>query len=195
MRTGADREDARVMDHLGAERDDAWPLRDVEVALIARANVRRPGANATRAEREVLRAIGRATRLRCGCRGARPLDGGRNEWRDAAVGWVDDERRAIVDDAFGEPALIVVADLRVGGTELSFAVERGEDQLVCEEAAATVHQLLERLLQLRQFLTADRRAPGPLLRALERRHVVVGPDALQVGAAIRHARNRPHLVG
>ena len=191
VRAGADREDARVVNHLGAERDDVRTLRDLEVALIAGASVGRAGADAARAEGEILRAIGRAACLLRGLQRAGPLGRARRERREAAVRRVDDERRAIVEDALGQPALVVVARLRVAGAELRLAVERRQDQFVGEERIAAVHQRLDLLLQVGQLRVGHRRASRELRGALERRHVVVRPHALHVGAAVGHPWHRP----
>src|SRR5688572_16183899 len=113
VRSGADREDARIVDHLCAQRDDAGTLRDVEVALIASAEIRSAGADTARAHTEILHAIGGSAALSRRRLCARTLGGSRRGRGNATIRRVDDERRPVVPNALGQPALIVVARLRV----------------------------------------------------------------------------------
>ena len=87
--------------------------------------------------------------------------------------------------------LVVVAHLRVGGAELLLAVERRGEELVGEERIAAVHQLRGLRLDVGELGVGHRGAKPELLRPLERRHAVVGPDALEVGTAVGRARHRP----
>ena len=194
VRAAVTREDARVVNHLAAQRDDARPLRDLEVALIAGADVRRAIADATRTQRQVLRTIGWPSGFLGRGLFAGAL-GRAGRWsRNAAVRRIDDERGAVVPHAVGQPRLVVVAHLRVAGAELGLAVDRGRDELVGKERVAAVHHPGRALLQVRELGVGHRGAQAELLRPLERRHAVVGPHALEVGMTVRHPRHGPRFA-
>ena len=85
------RKDARVVNHLAAQRDDARALRDLEVALITGADVRCAIADAARAQRQVTGPIRRSSALLGRGLRACALRRARCESRDPAVGWIDDQ--------------------------------------------------------------------------------------------------------
>ena len=83
--------------------------------------------------------------------------------------------------ALDQPELVVVAGAGIVRVGIRDVVEDGEDEAVAElRVAVVLGDLRRELLQLGDFRVGEPLFAFPLLRALQRRHGVVRPDALKV---------------
>ena len=121
------------------------------------------------------------------------------QWRDPAVRWIDNQRRAIVEfpldhleGAAGRGRAFEAID--IGERSEIDRVSRGKIGVgVLEETIGTPSQLGD-------FLVGERRPSFEQLRTFERRRAVVQPHALEVGMAIgtdagRTSVGRAHPAG
>src|SRR5262249_4740068 len=116
----------------------------------------------------------------------------RSERRNPTVGWIGNQRRAIVEFSLDEPEMIVVARAAVDGGERFRARQRGFEDAVTERGVATTAEKLRRSglhcvkLRRRQLRLASQRG-----RPLQRCGNIVPPNALQIGLAVDGSGNLP----
>ena len=102
-----------------------------------------------------------------------------------------------------QPEVVVVAGpLRVllgdpvAGLIVGPVGERGAEHALAERGVGlAVEELRGALGQRRNLLVGQERRVGQLFRPLQRRRRVTGPDALQIGMAVRGARHGPVVAG
>ena len=130
-----------------------------------------------------------------GCpRPARSASGVRGGIRPS--GRIDDQRGSVVEVALDEPELIVVAGPGIVRVDVGDPGQGRQGQLIAEHGIEAVRRHVGgggsergKLLVGQAGLARPRRGP------LERRGIVVRPDALQVRIAIRGAGNAPLAGG
>ena len=174
MRAPIEGDDADVVHHLVADDDGVARLQDLEVGVVGRRDHRRPDvapADAALGQRSRLRAVGDARPGAIGDPRGLALSRLGSQRRQLPVARIGDERRAqpnVLRIVLILPDGIVVVDvvLRLG-----------------EELIAPLLGVGGRFFGREGLLVAE------LGRTLERRDGVVGPEALQVGLAVRCSRH------
>jgi hypothetical protein len=111
------------------------------------------------------------------------LHGG-GQWRDSAVGWIDDERGARADRARGIDGIRLERDVVCAGQIL--------ERAACRDAVAALWcaggLLCPFRFTLTDFVGCQQRFGGIAGRALQRNLVLLRPDTLKVGVAPRGLR-------
>ena len=192
MRGVGQRNDPRPA-HLLVEHDVARALEDLQIAVVAGPQPRRAPRDAPLAEAAVFRPPGVALPRRRPRPRPRPRRLGAG--RQPPVGRIDDQRGPVVPVALDHPEVIVVAGRPVARRERLGLGQRRREDAVAEGGVVRlgVEQFAGARLQRRHLLVGQGLAPAEHLGPLERRHVVVGPDPLQVGVAVGRPGRRPLL--
>ena len=166
MRPAVERDDARVVDRLHAEHDGVARLDDVVVAHVRRLRSRHAERDAALAQRAILWAGGKnGSRRSLGGRASRR---GRRERRDSSVGRVSNQGRPVVEDAIGQPELVVVAGSTVARRELVGIGQERDEQLVAERGVAVAVEQPRRACFQRRDLRFGQRGPAGELRRAAR---------------------------
>ena len=143
-----------------------------------------------------LRSSGpQAWRARASARAAARDVRGLGAGRQPPVGRIDDQRGPVVPVALDHPEVVVVAGRAVARRERLGLGQGRREHAVAEGGVArlVVEQLAGARLQGRHLLVGEGLAVAEHLGPLQRRHVVVGPDPLQVGVAVGGPGRRPLL--
>ena len=193
VRSLVERDDPRVVDHLGVDDQVLGALQDVVIAVVAGKEARHAERDAPFAQTTVRPRVGgviRQTRELA----SQSLFGGRRHGGQPAVGRIDDERRAVVDVALDQPDLTVVAGGLIEREEFALLVQRGRHEAVAEHGVVTLEHGVDLLFQRGELRVGELRFALERHGSLQRRCHVVGPDALEIGLAVGGAGRCP-LIG
>ena len=116
--------------------------------------------------------------------------------RNPPIGWIDDQRGPGVEITLDQPELVVVARSRIVRVDVGDARQGRQRQLIPEDGVEAARRHVGRgRPELGQLLVGQVALARPRRRPLERRGVVVRPDALQIRVAVRGAGNGPGVRG
>ena len=181
MWTSVERDEPHVVDHLLADGHLVARLKNLEVAVVAGAQPGHAERHAAVTERQILRAVGRMQPPVFRVRSLSLFRLGR-QLRNSSIGRIGDERRPIVEFAFDDPEMVVVAGLGVGRLELLGLPEHREVHAVAKRRIGfAVEELGRPALQHRHFRIGEGFSPVELFGAFEGRRVIVRPTPCRSG--------------